>query len=64
MVKKSNITVTMPVAEYERLIEIEKSFDKILGVLERANSDGKSAIMTKEIELLIGEAILLIRPFF
>lgn len=64
MVKKSNITVTMPVAEYERLTGLEKSFDKILGVLERVISDGKSAIMSEELESLIGEAVLLIRPFF
>lgn len=55
MVDKSNITVTMPVTEYERLIAKEKGLAEIIGVLERANPDGKSAIMTKELELRIKE---------
>ena len=55
MVDKSNITVTMPVMEYERLIAKEKGLAEIIGVLERANSDGESAIMTPELELLIEE---------
>lgn len=51
---KTNITVTMPVAEYERLQNIEKSFNEIIRMFERANVDGK-AVMTKELEQRIIE---------
>ena len=55
MADKINITVTMPVTEYERLIAKEKGLAEIIGVLERANPDCKSAIMTEELELRIKE---------
>lgn len=49
---KTNITVTMPVAEYERLRAIEQDCNKIVRLLERANVEGK-AVMTKELEQII-----------
>lgn len=45
---KTNITVTMPVTEYERLQGVERSFNDIIRILERANVDGK-AVMTGEL---------------
>ena len=52
---KTNITVTMPVTEFERLQDIEISYNKIIKMLERANPDGKSAIMTEELKVTIEE---------
>lgn len=49
---KTNITVTMPVEEYERLKNIEKDFKSLIRMMERANKDGK-AEMTKELERYI-----------
>ena len=49
---KENITVTMPVTEYERLQDVEKSFNEIIRMFERANVDGK-AVMTKELEQIV-----------
>ena len=46
---KKNVTVIMPVTEYEKLQEIEIEFNKIVKILENANVDGK-AVMTKELE--------------
>lgn len=51
---KTNITVTMPVTEYERLKAIEKGFNEHIKIFERANVDGK-AIMTDELRLKIEE---------
>ena len=51
---KTNITVTMPIAEYEKLQDIEKSFNENIRMFERANVDGK-AVMTKELEQRIIE---------
>lgn len=51
---KMNITVTMPVAEYERLKNIEQDYNKIIRLLERANIKGQ-AVMTKELEQTIEE---------
>jgi len=50
-----NITVTMPIAEYERLKAIEEGFNEHIQMFERANPDGKSANMTKELETFIKE---------
>lgn len=54
---KANITVTMPVTEYERLKEMENDFNNCIRMLERANVDGK-ATMTKELEQRILECFL------
>lgn len=51
---KKNITVTMPVTEYERLKEIETAFNKHIKMFEKANVDGK-ATMTDELRLIIEE---------
>ena len=49
---KTNITVTMPVTEYERLKEVEKSFHEYIKMFERANIDG-NATFTDEIKQTI-----------
>lgn len=49
---KTNVTVTMPVTEYERLLDIEMSFNKYIDALERANKNGK-ANMTQELKRII-----------
>lgn len=49
---KTNITVTMPVTEYESLRSIEQDYNKIIRLFERANVEGK-AVMTKELEQII-----------
>ena len=36
---KTSITVTMPISEYERLNEVEKSFIEVIKRLSKANSD-------------------------
>lgn len=51
---KTNITVTMPVTEYERLEAIEQSFNDNIRMLERANVNG-IATMTDELKLKIEE---------
>lgn len=45
-----NITVTMPIKEYEDLKARANGFYELAGILERANPDGKSAIMTDELK--------------
>lgn len=45
-----NITVTMPIKEYEDLKACANGFYELAGILERANPDGKSAIMTDELK--------------
>ena len=52
---KTNITVTMPVEEYERLKAIEIGFEEHIGMFKRANPDGKSAIFTEELQRTIKE---------
>ena len=52
---KSNITVTMPVTEYERLENTESAYKELIRVLERANPDGESAVMTDELKRIIME---------
>lgn len=54
---KTNITVTMPVTEYERLKEVENAFNNCIRMFERANVDGK-AVMTNELENRILESFL------
>lgn len=51
---KTNITVTLPLAEFERLQNIEKAFNDDVRMFERANKNGKAA-MTKELEQRILE---------
>jgi len=51
---KTKITVTMPVAEYERLKSCEQSLAEYIRMLERANVEGK-AVLTKELEQTIEE---------
>jgi len=51
---KTNITVTMPVEEYERLKSIEQGFREHIEMFERANVEGK-AVLTKELEQTIEE---------
>lgn len=51
---KSNITVTMPMNEYEQLESIAEGFDSLIRMLERANQDGK-AVMTDELRTKIEE---------
>ena len=50
---KTNITVTMPVTEYERLKEVEKGFNEHIKMFERANPDGKTAVFTEELQQTI-----------
>lgn len=50
---KTHITVTMPVAEYERLKAVESNFSELFKMLERANPDGKTAIFTEELQQYI-----------
>lgn len=52
MMDKTNITVTMPVTEYENLCSIEQSYNKIIRLFECANVEGE-AVMTKELEQII-----------
>lgn len=49
---KTNITVTMSVAEYERLKGIEFEFHRFMRMFERANIDG-TATFTDEIKQTI-----------
>lgn len=51
---KTNITVTLPLAEFERLQNIEKNFNADTRMFERANKNGKAA-MTDELEQRILE---------
>ena len=51
---KVEITVTMPVSEYERLKSIERSFLNDIAMFEAANVDGK-ATMTEKLRLRIEE---------
>lgn len=52
---KTNITVTMPVEEYERLKAIERGFNKHIDMFKRANPDGESAIFTEELQRTVKE---------
>lgn len=52
---KTNITVTLPIEEYDRLRDIEKGFNEYNRMLKRANPDGKSAIFTEELKEKIME---------
>lgn len=54
---KSNITVTMPVYEYERLNEMEQGYNELIRMFERANIDGK-AVLTEELVSRIEEIYL------
>lgn len=45
---KTNITVTMPVTEYEHLKAVEQSFNDIVRMLEMANVNGE-AVLTDEL---------------
>lgn len=54
---KSNITVTMPIYDYEQLASKAVSFDELIRMLERANQDGK-AVMTDELRTKIEEIYL------
>lgn len=51
---KSNITVTMPVSEYERLKSVEEGFNRHIKMFERANVNG-TATMTDELKQKIEE---------
>lgn len=51
---RSNITVTMPIYEYEQLESKADGFDCLIRMLERANKDGK-AVMTDELKVKIEE---------
>lgn len=46
---KTNITVTMPVTEYEHLKNIETQFNKDIRMFEKANVNG-IATMTDELK--------------
>ena len=50
-----NITVTMPVTEYERLKAIETYYREYIKMFERANPDGESAVFTEELQQTIKE---------
>lgn len=52
---KTNITVTMPVEEYEYLKAIERGFNEHIEMFKRANPDGESAIFTEELQRTIKE---------
>lgn len=52
---KTNITVTMPVEEYERLKAIERGFNEHIDMFKRANPDGESAIFTEELQRTVKE---------
>ena len=54
---KSNITVTLSLEEFEKLQNIEKAFDNIIRMIERANHRGR-AVMTDELRQLIEEVYL------
>ena len=49
---KTNITVTMPITEYESLRAIEQDYNKIIRLFERANVEGE-VVMIKELEQII-----------
>ena len=51
---KENITVTMPVEEYERLRDIENMYLRDVDMFERANLHGE-AIMTQALKKRIEE---------
>ena len=51
---RSNITVTMPIYEYEQLESKADGFDCLIRMFERANQDGK-AVMTDELRTEIEE---------
>lgn len=51
---RSNITVTMPISEYEQLESKADGFNCLIRMLERANKDGK-AVMTDELRTKIEE---------
>ena len=55
---RTNITVTMPIEEYEDLKTRANGLDELVKVLERANPDGKSANMTDELRRRILEIYL------
>ena len=50
---KTNITVTMPIEEYERLKAIEKGYSEHIQMFERANPDGHTPIFTGELQQYI-----------
>lgn len=52
---KTNITVTMPVMEYERLKAIEIGFNEHIAMFKRANPDGEFAIFTEELQRIVKE---------
>lgn len=54
---KTNITVTMPVTEYERLKEMEKGFRECIKMFERAYVDGNPTF-TDEIHQMIKDIYL------
>ncbi len=54
---KTNISVTMPVTEYERLVDIEKSFNEHIRMFANANKDGV-AVMTEKLKMTIEEIYL------
>lgn len=51
---KTNIMVTMPVSEYERLKSVEEGFNRHIKMFERANVNG-TATMTDELKQEIEE---------
>lgn len=51
--EKSNITVTMPIKEYERLMAIEKDFFLYMDAFKRANPNGDSVFFTEELQELV-----------
>lgn len=53
-ISRSNLTVTMPIYEYEQLESKADGFDCLIRMLERANQDGK-AVMTDELRTKIEE---------
>lgn len=55
---RSNITVTMPIYEYEQLESKADGFDYLIRMLERANQDGK-AVMTNELRTIIFQIYVL-----
>lgn len=46
---KDNITVTMPIEEYERLKWVERLFNGDIRMFENANIDGK-AVLTDQLK--------------
>lgn len=50
---KTNITVTMPVTEYERLKDVESAFTKQLNILVNTTKQTGEPIMTESLKQLI-----------